>query len=157
MALANQVTADTSLDSKYWDAGYRLGEQYSKGIAAGMAENMPQVDSVGIVSGATASNRGSTYGGDDSPTWRGGRVRQGSSSGAAFGLNRVPYDDYPALLHEGERVLTANQARQADAGGSVGEVNVNLYGMTVREDADVTRIAREIVSELQIAIAARKG
>ena len=34
----------------------------------------------------------------------------------AFGLNRVPFDDYPALLHEGERVLTAAQARAQDAG-----------------------------------------
>lgn len=151
-ALANQVAADTSLDSKYWDAGYRLGAQYSKGIAAGMTENMPPVDSVGIVSGATAGNKGSTYGGKSSTTWRGSTVRR-----RAFGLNRVPYDDYPAMLHEGERVLTANQARQADAGSGVGSINVNLYGMTVREDADVTRIAREIVSELQIAMAARKG
>lgn len=151
-ALANQVAADTSLDSKYWDAGYRLGAQYSKGIAAGMTKNMPSVDSVGIVSGATAGNKGSTYGGKSSTTWRGSTVRR-----RAFGLNRVPYDDYPAMLHEGERVLTANQARQADAGSGVGSINVNLYGMTVREDADVTRIAREIVSELQIAMAVRKG
>lgn len=34
----------------------------------------------------------------------------------AFGLDRVPYDEYPALLHEGERVLTAAQARAQDAG-----------------------------------------
>ena len=34
----------------------------------------------------------------------------------AFGLDRVPYDDYPALLHEGERVLTAAEARAQDAG-----------------------------------------
>ena len=33
----------------------------------------------------------------------------------AFGLNRVPYDEYPALLHEGERVLTAAEARAQDA------------------------------------------
>ena len=32
----------------------------------------------------------------------------------AFGLDRVPYDDYPALLHEGERVLTASEARAQD-------------------------------------------
>lgn len=32
----------------------------------------------------------------------------------AFGLNRVPFDDYPALLHEGERVLTAREAREQD-------------------------------------------
>ena len=55
-------------------------------------------------------------------------------------------------------MLTANQARQADAGGGLGGgINIQLYGMTVREDADVTRIAREMVSELQIAMAARKG
>lgn len=32
----------------------------------------------------------------------------------AFGLARVPFDDYPALLHEGERVLTAREARAQD-------------------------------------------
>ena len=32
----------------------------------------------------------------------------------AYGLDRVPYDNYAALLHEGERVLTAREARQAD-------------------------------------------
>lgn len=37
----------------------------------------------------------------------------------AFGLDRVPYNDYPVRLHEGERVLTASQARQMDhSGGS---------------------------------------
>lgn len=32
----------------------------------------------------------------------------------AFGLDRVPYDGYPAVLHEGERVLTAREAREMD-------------------------------------------
>lgn len=35
-------------------------------------------------------------------------------SSHAFGLERVPYDNYPAYLHEGERVLTAAQAREMD-------------------------------------------
>lgn len=34
--------------------------------------------------------------------------------GHAYGLKRAPYDDYPALLHEGERVLTAREARAQD-------------------------------------------
>lgn len=33
----------------------------------------------------------------------------------AFGLERVPYDNYPALLHQDERVLTASEAREQDA------------------------------------------
>lgn len=35
----------------------------------------------------------------------------GSSSGFAKGLPTVPYDNFPALLHRGERILTASQAR----------------------------------------------
>lgn len=38
----------------------------------------------------------------------------GSWLGFAYGKNRVPYDNYPAMLHEGERVLTRNQADQYD-------------------------------------------
>lgn len=34
----------------------------------------------------------------------------------AKGEWNVPYDDYPAILHRGERVLTASQARQSDDG-----------------------------------------
>ena len=36
----------------------------------------------------------------------------------AKGAWEVPYDDYHAVLHRGERVLTASQVRQADSGGS---------------------------------------
>lgn len=47
----------------------------------------------------------------------------------AFGLDRVPYDEYPALLHEGERVLTAAQARAQDAAGeSAGGIQLVVTG-----------------------------
>lgn len=36
----------------------------------------------------------------------------GSWFGFAYGKDRVPYDNYPAVLHEGEKVLTRNQADQ---------------------------------------------
>lgn len=32
--------------------------------------------------------------------------------GFAYGKDRVPYDNYPAILHQGEKVLTRNQADQ---------------------------------------------
>lgn len=41
----------------------------------------------------------------------------------AFGLRRVPYDNYPALLHQNERVLTAQEARSAE---SRAPVTINL-------------------------------
>ncbi len=39
------------------------------------------------------------------------RGQSAKYTGHATGLQRVPYDNYPALLHEGERVLTAQEAR----------------------------------------------
>lgn len=42
----------------------------------------------------------------------GGKVK--SALGFAYGKDRVPYDNYPAILHQGEKVLTRNQADQYD-------------------------------------------
>ena len=36
--------------------------------------------------------------------------------GYAYGLEYVPFDNYPALLHQGERVLTAAEAREMERG-----------------------------------------
>lgn len=45
----------------------------------------------------------------------------------AFGLPRVPYDEYPALLHRDERVLTASEARAQDAGQGQ-PINLTITG-----------------------------
>ena len=66
----------------------------------------------------------------------------------AYGLPYVPYDNYAALLHQGERVLTAREARNYQDGGGV---SINIGGMTVREEADIDRIAKTIVREIQYA------
>lgn len=73
----------------------------------------------------------------------------GLGGGFAYGLDRVPYDNFPALLHQGERVLTASQARRADTGGGV---NVTFSGpVTVREEADLEKLARRFAAEVQRA------
>ena len=46
----------------------------------------------------------------------------------ASGLDRVPYDEYPALLHEGERVLTASEARAEDAGKNQQIIQISVTG-----------------------------
>lgn len=71
---------------------------------------------------------------------------------SAVGLERVPYDNFPALLHEGERVLTAQQAREADreGGGDIHiTVNVDSAGGDGEELAD--RIADAIAARLELA------
>ncbi|MDB7831926.1 tape measure protein [Intestinimonas butyriciproducens] len=64
----------------------------------------------------------------------------------AYGLDYVPYDNFPALLHQGERVLTASQARAADRGMGV---NVTFSGpVTVREEADLDRLAAKLAANV---------
>lgn len=59
------------------------------------------------------------------------------STHARTGLWRVPYDDFPAILHQGEAVLTAQQAdkwRTSRGSGGGGGVVVNVYAQTLSED-----------------------
>ena len=61
----------------------------------------------------------------------------------ANGLPYVPYDGYIAQLHKGERVLTAKENKAYNANsGSV--QNVFYVSATVREEADIKRIAKEL-------------
>ena len=53
------------------------------------------------------------------------------------------------LLHEGEKVLTAGEARQEKNG--VGSIQIVINGMTVREDADIDRVAQALLSKLEEA------
>ena len=46
--------------------------------------------------------------------------------GNAWGLDRVPYDNYLTYLHEGERVLTASQAREMDRMQSADSLAVGM-------------------------------
>lgn len=70
--------------------------------------------------------------------------------GFAFGISYVPYDDYPAKLHEGERVLTASQNREYMSGGH-GGVTVNISSMTVRSESDIDSIADELYRRIRLA------
>lgn len=131
IALAEQVAADTSANKLYHDAGYRLGQTYSKAINKGIQSISILTPNPGEADINYFVNRGSN----------------GSSD--AYGLDRVPYDGFPAILHEGERVLTAQQARQQDAGSGAGApiININLTGATVRQDNDIPALANAVAAE----------
>lgn len=74
--------------------------------------------------------------------------------GHASGLRRVPYDNYAALLHEGERVLTAREAREMDRQGG-GSITVNIGGSwSVRSEEDIDAIAEAIARRVRLAQAA---
>jgi lambda family phage tail tape measure protein len=57
--------------------------------------------------------------------------------GHANGLSYVPYDNYPAMLHEGERVLT-----KAEAGGSGGatHIDASINGLSVGAGVSLAQV-----------------
>lgn len=73
-------------------------------------------------------------------------------SGYAYGLNRVPYDDFPAILHEDERILTASEARSYESSRAI-QVTVTGNEFVVRDETDIDAIAEKIATELSIASA----
>lgn len=80
------------------------------------------------------------------------RAGSGIKGRYAYGLDRVPYDNYAALLHEGERVLTAREAREQDRSGTR-PFQVNISGnWTVRTDEDVDAIATAILRKVELVL-----
>ena len=144
LALIEGVREDAAANEGYWDAGYTLGQAFSKGRLAGMKEDILAWSS-GIEGPDVSDHQKEMYA-DALETFQ---ERRGSH---AAGLGRVPYDNYAALLHEGERVLTASQARELDRGGSGGGVTVNLSGSwTVRSEEDAEELAEILVRKIELA------
>lgn len=103
-----------------------------------------------------------------------GAARRSTAAKKAFGMQTVPYNDFPALLHEGERVLTASQTRALDQNNNLaallpqrvpavqqtfpqtenGGVVVHMGDVTVRQESDITAIAQAFLQQYRIAKAA---
>ena len=146
-----QLVQDTELDLigairentaalEGWRNDYELQQEQSKGLGLG-----------GLLSGGSTgrSEEERKY-----QRWRSGGyydVETKTWKRYASGLRRVPYDDYAALLHEGERVLTAREARQADQGAGR-TITVNIGGTwQVRAEEDVDAIAEAIYRQIELA------
>ncbi len=67
----------------------------------------------------------------------------------AFGSGRIARNDELRRLHQGEKILTRREADNYEKGlGQSSSVVVNVNGLTVREEADIDRIANAFVRKL---------
>lgn len=133
LSLIDSVRGDTALNDSYWDAGYTLGQEFSKGRAAGMAGFYVITDSSDSYTAPSEVPRSAVY----------------ARGGYAAGIDYVPYDNFPALLHQGERVQTAVEARSEKNG--VGGVQIIMNGTVIREDADIDRVAQALLQRMEMA------
>jgi len=88
----------------------------------------------------------------------------GDGKKKAIGVQRVPYNNYPILAHQGERLLTKSQAMQMDrkekqdrqSSGNIAvvkqglrDVSVVIQSAIIREEADIKKLVHELVAELE--------
>ena len=141
----------TELSGSYEALGYSMGEKLSEGLKS--AEKKVRDAAQQVANAALAEMAAAQAG-----SYSGGMTGVGAPNyityspdvegpANAAGLSYVPYDNYRTRLHEGERVLTAAENR-AYTGGSVG-VTVTGNNFTVREEADIERIAAALADEIE--------
>ena len=141
----------TELSGSYEALGYSMGEKLSEGLKS--AEKKVRDAAQQVANAALAEMAAAQAG-----SYSGGMTGVGAPNyithspdvegpANAAGLAYVPYDNYRTRLHEGERVLTAAENR-AYTGGS-GGVTVTGNNFTVREEADIERIAAALADEIE--------
>lgn len=155
LALAGKIRDDTQMHKEYWETGYVWGQILSQGLAEG-----EQADVNAAVNPTVASTKAYNMAIKKSNSadmelntqnrpikWksltRGRRVFE-----RATGLNRVPYNNFPALLHEGETVLTGVEARSGAASSGV-TVTGNTFN--VRKESDIDAIASQLFYQMKRA------
>lgn len=140
-ALISSIQSSWKEDDAWRSCGYDIGLKLTEGMASVPTPTFEIAAVMKTVNSSYTPSRDVTI--DD-------KYPAGAPNLHAFGENRVPYDNYLALLHEGERVLTASEARAMDRGTSPA-VTVTGNTFNVREEADINKIASEIARKVKLA------
>lgn len=123
----------------YVDFGRKMAEQFNLGWDSTIKLNLPKNES------APTNGRANTPKPINKPD-----VFSGRMPAFATGTNRIPYDDYPALLHEGEKVLTSDEVRQQDNNKPSDRPNINININRAKETDE--ELASLIVSKINNAL-----
>ncbi len=138
--IVSSIRSSLVENGDYLEFGRAMGNEFSKGYTSTRMEN------------AIADTKSKGGGSFISGLLKRNYEHNGSKGGFhATGLPRVPYDNYPALLHEGERVLTRAEVNTKGSQGNGVNIGKLADSIVVREDADIQKIASALVMELQKA------
>lgn len=150
MDVIEGIRADLGKD--FNDAGYYLMEQFTLGLEAAAITNAERAQAAAskMMAGTSLIINSPGLGGDLARS----EANQNFDSmlenwyPKATGLEYVPYNGYPALLHEGERVMTASENRAYSSGNGTGSVVITGNNFTVRSDDDIERLGQEFYKQL---------
>ena len=120
MGLIQAIRSDTALREEYYNTGYQMQLEFSKGIKAAQPLVTAAMVPPAVFTVQTKKDQEYNrflqgqqgYGINENNLRPDVTDRRPLAGSHAAGLRRVPYDDYTALLHRDERVLTAAEARQ---------------------------------------------
>ena len=159
LSLADGIREDTRSNEAYWDAGYRKGQEYSKGLMAGMNYHWDEEayrEALGLPEPAPKVEV------DPNAPWyervQAGlqayqdRLMAGINGSHAYGLDRVPRNGL-YYLHQDERVLTAREAgEQSRKSGTAFQITIkdNHFGA----DMSVEAVAQTLADLLERKLAA---
>ena len=135
MSMAEAIRDDTASNDAYWDAGYRKGQEYSKGFFAARSGQNPNVEYKSWMD-------------PDSPDYD--FTRYFTGTGDAFGLDRVPRNGL-YYLHQDERVQTAQEARSDRSGRPI---QITITGNNFGAGATAEEIAQRLADSIERKMAA---
>lgn len=137
--------------------GTKIGSSIAQGIMNSIASNPIAsmiLGGAGSVAGVVKHYYDKFFGGKKSKKSSSSSARRVYNprliKGYAGGLNYVPYDRFPALLHRGEMVLPRGEAEEYRKGRASG-ISVTISGNTfhVRQDSDIQKIAYELAKLIE--------
>ena len=142
-SLVANIQSSLTESGEYVKFGQAMADQFSKGWQSGRLSNAASDVRAQISKEGVSGYINSIF----TNAYKGTPGGVSSSRKHAAGLKRVPYDGYVAELHEGERVLTRVEADKR-SGGSVTIAKL-ADQIVVREEADIDKIARALVRNMQ--------
>lgn len=142
-SLVANIQSSLTESGEYVKFGQAMADQFSKGWQSGRLSNATSDVRAQISKEGVTGYINSIF----ANAYKGTPGGVSSSRKHAAGLKRVPYDGYVAELHEGESVLTRVEADKR-SGGSVTIAKL-ADQIVVREEADIDKIARALVRNMQ--------
>ena len=135
-----QSTGDSLKDSpELFQSSFEIGQEYSKGFVSGFGETL-EADMRGIISKLALSDNGGEK------ALAAYLQQEGGIHGNAWGIPRVPYDNYLTVLHQDEQVLTASEARNRNSPQT--SVTITGNDFHVRQESDIDAIADAIITRI---------